>query len=162
MNKASTFHNVPLASRRALLKGAGGVAALAAMGVMQQAVAAASEHAHHHPASDDGRSRLVDSALACIKSGEACNAHCIELFKTGDTSVAGCADAVQEMLAACAALSKLAAYDSRHLKSMVQLCLDVCSDCEKECRKHEAKHAECKACADSCADCIKVSKAYLA
>ncbi|HEY0633992.1 MAG TPA: four-helix bundle copper-binding protein [Gammaproteobacteria bacterium] len=149
-------------SRRTLLKGAGGITALAALGVAQQALAASSAHEHHHHVSDDGRSRLIDSALACIKTGDACSHHCIELFKSGDTSLAGCADSVQEMLATCHALTKLAAYDSRHLQTMVQLCMSVAQDCEKECRKHETKHVECKACAEACAECIKECKAYLA
>lgn len=148
-------------SRRALLKSAGGIAALAAMGLVQEAVAAASEHEHHHHVVDDIRTRLIDSAMACIKVGDACNQHCIELFKTGDTTLAGCADSVQDMLVTCNALTKLAASDSRHLKAMAQLCMSVAEDCEKECRRHEAKHDECKACANACADCIKECKAYL-
>lgn len=162
MNKTIASTTTPDSSRRTLLKGAGSIAALAAMGVVQQAQAAASAHEHHHHAVDDTRTRLIDSAMACIKTGDACGQHCIELFKTGDTSLAGCADSVQEMLATCTALTRLAAYDSRHLKSMVQLCMSVAEDCEKECRKHAAKHAECKSCADACVDCIKECKAYLA
>lgn len=161
MNKTSSCETNVLNSRRAVLKGAGAIAALAATSLVTQAVAATTEHVHHHVAVDNPRNLLIDSAMSCIKTGDACNQHCIELFKAGDTSVAGCADSVQEMLAACTALTKLAAYDSRHLKTMVQLCMDVSVDCEKECRKHESKHAECKACADACVDCIKACKAYL-
>ncbi len=162
MNKMLPVGTALHTTRRTLLKGAGGIAALAAMGALQPAAAAAvSEHQHHHNAVNDNRTRLIDSAMACLKTGDACAQHCIELFKSGDTSVAGCADSVQEMLATCTALTKLAAYDSRHLEQMVQLCLSVAEDCEKECRKHEAKHAECKACANACADCIKECKAYL-
>lgn len=160
MNKTIASDMALHTSRRNLLKGAGGIAALAAMGMMQPA-AAASEHEHHHHVVDDTRSRLIDSAAACIKTGDACSQHCIELIKTGDTSLAGCIDSVQEMLATCTALTKLAAYDSRHLKTMVQLCMNVAEDCQKECRKHETKHAECRDCANACADCIKVCKGYL-
>jgi len=87
--------------------------------------------------------------------------HCIELFKQGDTSVAECADTVQDMLASCTAMSQLASYNSPHLKKMLHVCIAVCEDCESACREHADKHAECKACADSCEECIKVSKAYL-
>lgn len=162
MNEPMYQDSELFAARRALLKGVGVAAALVASGAVSQAVAAADEHAHHHPMVDNGRNGLIDSAMACIKSGEACNAHCLELFKAGDTSVAGCAASVQEMLAACTALTKLAAYNSRHLKATVQLCMSVCEDCEKECRKHEKEHIECKTCADSCLDCIKLCKVYLA
>jgi len=163
MNKTIPSSMPLLSSRRTLLKGAGGIAALAAMGLVQEAVAATSEHEHHHHhAIDDTRTRLIDSAMACIKAGDACNQHCIELFKTGDTSLAGCVDTVQDMLTTCNTLTKLAASDSRHLKAMAQLCMNVAEDCEKECRKHEDQHDECKACANACADCIKECKAYLA
>jgi Cys-rich four helix bundle protein (predicted Tat secretion target) len=156
---SSTAHD---SSRRSLLTGVGAISALTAMGMVQQAVAAASEHEHHHHVVDDARTRLIDSATTCIKTGDACSHHCIELFKTGDTSLAGCIDSVQQMLATCTALTKLAAYDSRHLKTMVQLCMSVAEDCQKECSKHETKHAECRDCANACADCIKVCKGYLA
>jgi len=103
-------------------------------------------------------SSLVDSALDCLKAVQSCNDHCIELVKSGDTSIADCMSTVSEMLAACTALSQLALYQSTHLVAMAKVCIDVCEDCENECKKHEAKHAECKACADACRDCIKACK----
>lgn len=149
--------------RRNILTGVATLTAAAAMGFTQNTLAAATEHTHkqHQHTIDHGRQRIIDHAMDCLMKGEACNQHCIELFKTGDTSVADCAGSVQEMLASCTAMSKLAAYDSRHLKAMLNVCIGICEDCEKECRKHEDKHAECKACADSCSDCIKICKEYL-
>lgn len=151
-------------SRREVLKGIGILTVAAASVVSRNAAVAAQEHSHHHHGHtvDLGLRRLIDHATDCINKGELCNQHCIELVKSGDTSIADCMDTVQEMLAACTALSKLAAYDSKHLRAMVNVCIGVCEDCESECRKHEAKHAECKACADSCADFLKVCKEYLA
>ena len=151
-------------SRREALKGIGLITAAAATGFSMEALAESKDQSHKHHTStiDQGRQRVLDHAMDCIKKGEICNQHCIELFKAGDTSVADCADSVQEMLASCTAMSKLAAYDSKHLKALMKVCIGVCEDCEKECRKHENKHAECKACANSCADCIKVCKDYLA
>ncbi len=117
------------------------------------------EHAHH---AANKQQAVIDSALDCVKTGEACLDHCIELFKGGDTSVAECADTVNEMLAMCTALSRMASYRSHHLKDLARVCLEVCKDCEKECRKHADKHAECKACADSCKQCIKECKKIIA
>ena len=151
-------------SRRDLLKGIGIVTAATAAGFSLQAQAESKEfsHKHHMHTVDQDLVRVIDHAMDCIKKGETCSQHCIDLFKSGDTSVADCADSVHEMLASCTAMSKLAAYNSKHLKALMKVCIGVCEDCEKECRKHEDKHAECKACADSCADCIKVCKSYLA
>lgn len=149
-------------SRRALLKGFGLFATAAASGLSFNVLAQSQDHSAHHHHADPKRQGIIDAALECVKNGEACSQHCIELFKEGDTSVAACADAVQEMLASCNALAKLAAHNSRHLKAFVEACIGVCEDCEKECREHEDKHAECKACADSCANCIDACKEYLA
>jgi Cys-rich four helix bundle protein (predicted Tat secretion target) len=156
--------NEEFVSRRNILKGFGLFAAAASSGLSLNALAESTEHshAHHMHTVDLALQRVIDHAMDCIKKGETCAQHCIELFKIGDTSVANCADSVQEMLASCTAMSKLAAYNSKHLKAMMKVCISVCEDCEKECNKHADKHAECKACADSCKDCIKVCKDYLA
>jgi Cys-rich four helix bundle protein (predicted Tat secretion target) len=115
--------------------------------------AASSEHDHHAHHSKNENVALIDSAFDCIKKGQLCMDHCMELFKAGDTSVADCADSVNEMLAMCTALTQMTAYRSSHLSALAKVCMDVCLDCEKKCREHEDKHAECKACADSCVTC---------
>ncbi len=148
--------------RRNLLIGAAALGTLSGMAVFGRANAEEQSHQHHQHTIDQGRARIIEHAADCVTKGEICVAHCLELFKTGDTSVAECADTVHEMLASCTAMGKLAAYDSRHLKDFVRVCIGVCEDCEKACREHENKHAECKACADSCTDCIRVCKEYLA
>ena len=164
MNKINTNENDVIEQRRNLIKGAGALAAVFATGISQSVLAETTDHSHKHHVHtvDLELNRVIDHAMDCIKKGETCNQHCIDLFKAGDTSVAACADSVQEMLASCTAMSKLAAYNSRHLNAFMKVCINVCEDCEKECRKHEDKHAECKACADSCADCVKVCNEYLA
>lgn len=132
----------------------------ATAGVISTAVLAQSaqaEEAHNHggnPYQD-----VIDASLHCVKTGEACIAHCLESFKAGDTSLAMCAATVQEMLSMCNSLSSLASLDSKHLKDLARVCASVCADCEKECRKHADHHDTCKACADSCLNCIKHCKA---
>ena len=148
--------------RRSLLIGAAAFATLSGIAAVRTATAEEHSHEHHQHTIDQGRMRIIEHATDCVMKGEICVAHCVELFKAGNTSVAECADRVHEMLASCTAMAKLAAHDSRHLKDFVRACVGVCEDCEKACREHEKKHAECKACADSCADCVKVCRDYLA
>lgn len=149
-------------SRRDLLKGAAWLAAASALPAGALAEDTEHTHAHHVHTVDTALMRVMDHTLACVKSGELCSQHCIELFKQGDTALAECEDSVQEMLAVCAALTRLAAYNSKHLKELMGVCIGVCEDCEKECRKHADEHAECKACGDACADLVSVCKQYLA
>jgi Cys-rich four helix bundle protein (predicted Tat secretion target) len=158
------LENRELMTRRVLLRGAGLLAVAAATGASLRVSAASGEHDHQHHVhtTDIGLQRVIDHAMDCVKKGEICSQHCIDLVKAGDTTIADCMDTVQQMLASCTAMAKLAAHNSRHLKALMQVCIGICEDCEKECRKHEDKHAECKACANSCADCIKVCKEYIA
>jgi len=102
--------------------------------------------------------RVIDSSLDCVKRGEACVDHCMNLFKAGDSSLAECADSVNEMLSMCNAMVQMASSKSNHLMEFAKVCMAVCVDCEKECRKHENKYADCKACADACANCAKECK----
>ena len=141
-------------SRRDALK-----TVLAAGALFASGTSLASEHNHmHNHGAMKSNTEVIDAALECIKNGQACIDHCIELFKTGNNSVAECADTVQEMLAMCTSLSQMASYKSKHLGELAKICMQVCTDCEKACREHEDKHAECKACAESCAHCASACK----
>ena len=165
MNEKTPAYDLPEAvsfPRRNLLIGAAALTTLSGMSVLGRAHAEEHSHEHHQHTIDQGRMRIIEHSTDCVMKGEICIAHCLELFKMGDTSVAECADVAHEMLASCTAMGKLASYDSKHLKDFVRVCIGVCEDCEKACREHEKKHAECKACADSCADCIRVCRDYLA
>ena len=146
-------------SRRDILLGAAAVAAT----LTTDTAFSATDHnhsAHQHTANNN--EDIINTALDCIKTGQACNDHCIELVKTGDTSIADCMDILVESLAMCTALAQMASANSSHLPELAKLCISVCEDCEKECRKHEKKHAVCKACADSCNACIKACKKIVA
>lgn len=138
-------------NRRNLLLGSVAVAtALAAAPAFS-----AGGHEHH---AENPNAGLIDAALDCVKKGDVCQQHCIELVKAGDTSIADCLRTVVDMLPMCATLTKLASHQSVHLAALARVCIAVCEDCEKECRKHENKHAACKACAESCAACIEACK----
>ena len=146
--------------RREILK----VAAVSiASALSSSALAQGNEHEHHHHGShsDSANSSIITTSLECIKTGEACLNHCLYLLGKGKKEMAGCATSVNEMLAICNALMKLASQDSKRLKSIAKLAADVCESCEKECRKHEKQHAECKACADACAQCLQECKTLM-
>jgi Cys-rich four helix bundle protein (predicted Tat secretion target) len=132
--------------RRELLIGAG---ALLTTLFANKAFAASTKHSH---TSGKKFENIIDSGLNCVKKGEACIQHCLAHFS--DASLAECAARVQEMLPICQTLSKLATYESRHLKAYLTVCIQVCKDCEKACRVHENEHVPCKECADACARCI--------
>ena len=150
------------AGRRNILLGATAVATAAGLGLSGKANAAMEhDHAHMHAIPAE-RQKIIDASLGCVKAGQACVQHCIDMFKMNDTSMAECADSVQEMLATCTAMSQMASYDSKHLKEFAAVCIKVCKDCKASCDKHADKHAACKACAESCADCISACKAYIA
>lgn len=118
-------------------------------------------HAHHHH--DAGPFAGVASAAGdCVAKGEACLNHCLVLLGDGDTSIAGCAKAVNAMLAVSAALQKLAAQGSHLAATQARVALDACKECEDECRKHEDKHQPCKDCAVACGGALRAIKAALA
>lgn len=140
--------------RREVLKT---LAATLAGAVSANALAADHDHHHHHGGAKPNAA-LIGTASDCLQTGEACLAHCLVLLGKGDKEMAACAQSVNELLAICTALMKIAGQESKFLPALAKVAADVCSSCEKECRKHEKKHAECKACADSCAACLKECK----
>jgi Cys-rich four helix bundle protein (predicted Tat secretion target) len=152
----SAATDVSLTRRQVLAAGALLAAAAAGM-----ASAAGPEHPGHVHGGAKKYEALRTTALDCLKTGQTCLAHCMNTFKNKDTTLAECAQRVEELLATCTMMSQLAAFDSRHFKSFLSGCIDVCNDCERECRKHEKQHAECKACGDSCAACVKEMKPLL-
>jgi Cys-rich four helix bundle protein (predicted Tat secretion target) len=139
--------------RRNLLLSAG---AVVAAGMTNAALAVAADE----PAvpSQGGHQALLDAARACVADGQTCLAHCLEMFKSGDNSLAACAQSVAQMLPACSAVAQLASLNAKRLGEFATACRDICEDCEKECRKHADTHAVCKACADSCARFVNEAK----
>ncbi len=118
-----------------------------------------SAHAGHNHGPDDVLNKsLVDAAATCTKAGLACINHCLDSFVGGDTAMARCARAVDQMISVCGTLGKLASIGSSHLPEMAKIALDVCQNCEKECKKHADHHAVCKACAEACAACADECK----
>lgn len=143
--------------RRELMKSGLALSLAAAGTAMAQADKPKGEHDHHeHHAHGGGKyAALVNTSADCGHIGEVCLAHCLVLLREGEKELAACAASVNQLLAACDALMKLAAGNSKYVPKMAALTETVCLDCEKECRRHEQKHQECKDCADACAACAK-------
>ncbi len=145
--------------RRSLIQ----TAATSALAALATTAAAQSKdtHAHHHHGGSANEG-LIAAAAACLGTGQACLAHCLVLLGNGEKEMAACAQSVNQLLAICDALHKVAIQQGTALKDLARLAAKTCDECEKACRKHANKHAECKACADACADCVKECKAVAA
>ncbi len=130
----------------------GGVAALATSVAASQAMAAPKHSQSHH--GEKEHESLVGAAHSCVSKGEACMDHCLAEFRAGNSELAECAAAVQQMLATCRGLGTLAAHNSKHLARYASACIDICRSCEEECRKHADEHPACRECADACEECI--------
>jgi Cys-rich four helix bundle protein (predicted Tat secretion target) len=146
-------------NRREALLSTGSMVVSASLGAIACGTRNAVAQAPHvHPETD---AALIDAAFDCSKKGNACIFHCLHLLSSGDASMAGCASAVNDMVAVTDALAKVASHGGKHVAAVARLAIDVCKDCEAECRKHAEHHAVCKDCADSCqrtiAACQKVA-----
>src|SRR6202045_1981421 len=95
---------------------------------------------------------LEEATAHCVATGNDCLRHCLGIYSMKDTSMAGCANAVVPLIAACSALQTLAAINSEHTGHFAKVVAMVCRDCQKECEKFP-KVAECKACGESCKAC---------
>ena len=115
--------------------------------------------AHVHGPNGIGAGGLAEAAYGCIGKGQSCLAHCIGMLATGDTTMAGCVQAVHDMHAVMVGLGAAAASGSRHLKDLARVSMQFCQDCEAECRKHADTHVVCKECMEACqrtiAECQK-------
>lgn len=122
------------------------------MALLATAEVARADHTevHHH-----GGSPLVDSALLCVKTGEACLPNCFDRMAEGDKALAACGRSVSALNAVRGALAVLAAQNSPLLPRYAAVARDVCEAREDECRKHAGKRAPCKACAAACVDCAR-------
>lgn len=153
-------------NRRDLMTGAG----LMMLAASVSARAGEHDHKHHDMAAMPGMkgsggakalATLAREAGDCAASGEACLAHCLVLLGEGDKAMAECARSVNQMMAVCTALQKLALQQAPATAALAKLARDVCLECEKSCRKHE-KHDTCRDCAEHCARCAKACEALTA
>ena len=100
-------------------------------------------------------SELALAARECSASGTACISHCVSDLREGSLMLVECLTRVQELVASCDALAKMASLGSKHLVTFAAATKEVCAYCEEECRRHEDHHASCRECADSCVECVQ-------
>ncbi|MFZ3180992.1 MAG: four-helix bundle copper-binding protein [Methylocystis silviterrae] len=95
---------------------------------------------------------LESASIECVSTGNDCLRHCLGMFAMKDTSMAECADASLQLVAACNALASLAALNSSHTVALAKTVALICEDCKKQCDKFP-KIAECVACGKACQKC---------
>ena len=86
---------------------------------------------------------FINAAYDCVKSGDVCLAHCLDLMATCDKSLGDCAQSVNELRVTCGALGSLAAQSAPSVAKLASVASDVCKNCEAACRKHGNEHAPC-------------------
>lgn len=118
---------------------------------------------HEAPAAAGGSANAAFAAAAadCVEKGDACLQHCIASLSKGDTMMAECAAAVNDMLAVCRGMGTLALSGSKHLPAAAKLCHDICTDCAAACEPHVGHHDTCKACHEACLRSIEASKTLM-
>jgi Cys-rich four helix bundle protein (predicted Tat secretion target) len=136
-------------NRREFIAAAGTVAAGAS--TSQAFAQMAAEESDMHPPKYEA---LEKAAAHCVATGNDCMRHCLGMYAMKDTSMAGCANAAYQLVAACAALQTLASVNSEHTGQFAKAVAGICKYCEKECEKWP-NVAECKACGDSCKACAE-------
>ena len=95
---------------------------------------------------------LGESSSRCVATGNDCLRHCLGMATMKDTSMAGCADAAYQLVAACGALQTLAAVNSAQLPAFAKAVGAICTACKAECDKFPDV-AECKVCSAACQTC---------
>ncbi len=133
---------------------------LAGAALAAATVASPSARAAHHGYAQHTRphAQLADAAGDCVRAGADCRAHCLEEFRDGRTQLAACAARVEEMMASCEALGRLAAQESAHVAGMAAVAEAICAECEQECRRHADMHETCRRCAEACTACREACK----
>lgn len=106
----------------------------------------------------DPFAEVADTASTCVRTGEACVAHCTDELAKGNTSMANCNKRVHEMLAMTRAMQTLAASKSELAKRHAAICADACKACAAACLEHKdhwghGMHLACKACYEACVAC---------
>lgn len=104
---------------------------------------------------------VVNALMTCDAVGQACLSHCLALMAQGDSSMAGCARAVREMLGVCAAARTLMYSGSSLAAAQLAVCRDACSACRVACEPHISHHAQCAACAGACARAVAAIDALM-
>jgi len=156
-------NNAVQSSRRTLLKSLAAATATLASGLSLTAHAAEVDHSkmNHDIPIDPKLEELMDYVLECIKMAEICQQHSMHMFQMGDTKLADCAIATQELLAVSKALLTLIANNSANLKSYLKVVVTITESCAKECEKFADDHIQCSDSAEACYDAVEFYKEFI-
>lgn len=100
-------------------------------------------------------SELAVAARECSASGSACINECIIDMRNKSLMLVECLARLQELVAACDALAKMASLGTKHLVAFAAVTKEVCAYCEEELRKHVDHHPSCGEGAAACAKCAR-------
>ena len=129
-------------------------AAAAVLSAMPALAETATGVQHMHPPKYKA---LSDAAGKCVLEGDNCLRHCFGMLSMNDASMAACTTSSFDLIAACRALSTLAAVNSSAVPALAKVVENICLACKKECDKFP-QYAECKACGDACKACAEECK----
>lgn len=149
--------------RDVLVTGAG----LGMLAISGRATAEKTSDAPAKSAAASARDAVVVSTADCAQKGAVCSAHCAQELGKGNTAMAHCAMAVEEMLAFVRTMLTLAARGFGMAKKLAPLCAEACRACADACLEHKehwahGMHLPCKACLESCLTCEKACTALAA
>lgn len=155
-------------SRRSFLTllGTFGVGVVAAPALKMNGWIASASAAEKKPAESSQNKLMAEVARAaseCIRTGEACVAHCAREFSSGNSEMAKCNQKVHEMLAVCRAMASLASLESDKAVKLAALCASACRECADACAEHRehfahGMHLACKDCMEACLIMEKLCK----
>jgi len=146
-------------NRRELIMAAGGVALATTAGKVFAGEVKQHEHKGGHGHMGLKHLDLIKASAKCLRAGEIANRFSLTAAENGDISMIKSVKLVQETIAACEALIRLATYDSKSLSAFASATAAVCDAAEKECSKHKA-HKPHEMCAKACRECSDACKKY--
>src|SRR5260370_28026158 len=72
-----------------------------------------------------------------------------------------CLDCADICAATVAHTSRLAEYDSKITKLLLEACAAICKSCGDECERHAKMHAHCRVCEEACRRCERACRDLL-
>lgn len=110
----------------------------------------------------DAEQNAVRALSACDAAAGVCLSHCLQLMSSGDTSMAGCARTVRDVLSVCPTSQSLIESHSTLAGQQLVVCRAACQACLGECTPHAGHHKSCHDCAEACTAAIAAIDALLA
>jgi hypothetical protein len=101
---------------------------------------------------------VLEKLWACVAACDYCADQCLE--EEDVAQMTDCIRADRDCSDICTLTARYIARGSKHIKHVLEECIEICNECAAECEKHE--HTHCQECAKSCRECIQACQAYAA